>query len=243
MAIGPIISEKPGTKSAKQRAQEAAIGRAQRTNNLANAPQQTRTAGTRSHAESLGVLRPQTVAPPANTPDDWGMTPIEGGGWGGGPVPSIGDYEANDSILTAALAALDRAMKDYESQATADTENYERDYSQGLNNLGWRDPDDGIEGNFGWDWNDVLTSSGRAYQNQNNDFASRGMLQSQGYLDAQAMLDRSLNDQRTAMETGRTDFLSDLGRKKTEFQNQDTLARQQARAEAAARRAAEYGIV
>jgi hypothetical protein len=45
------------------------------------------------------------------------------------------------------------------------------------------------------------------------------------------------------METGRKDFQGEMGRKKNEFTNQDTLARQQARAESTGRRAAEYGIV
>jgi hypothetical protein len=165
-----------------------------------------------------------------------------------GPTPSVGapseeDYFASDQMLTAALGALDRALKDYESQYTTDVGNYDRDYNEGLRNLGWRDQDPGEPQTMGWDWNDILSSSGRAYQNQTNDFANRGMLQSQGYLDAQRLLERSLNDQRGAMETGRTDFMGDMGRRKAEFTNQDTLARQQARAESAARRAAEYGIV
>lgn len=164
------------------------------------------------------------------------------------PMPSITppaeeDYFASDQILTAALGALDRALKDYNSQYDTDVSNYDRDYNEGLGNLGWKDQDPGEAVNLGWDWNDLLTSSGRAYQNQSNDFANRGMLQSQGYLDAQRLLERSLNDQRGAMETGRTDFMGDMGRRKAEFTNQDTLARQQARAESAARRAAEYGIV
>lgn len=192
------------------------------------------------------VLRQQSASAPASPQVDGGSG---GGGYGGtgggygGPVPSIGDYEANDQILTAALGALDRAMKDYEAQYATDTANYDRDFNEGQRNLGWRDLDAGEPVSMGWDWNDVLSSSGRAYQNQVNDFANRGMLQSQGYLDAQSLLERSLNDQKGAMESARTDFMGDLGRRRSEFQNQDTLARQQARAEAASRRAAEYGIV
>jgi len=159
------------------------------------------------------------------------------------PVPSVEEYQATDSILTAALAALDRALKDYNTQYEADIQTYDRDYNQALGNLGWRDLDPGDAVNMGWDWNDILTSSGRAYQNQLNDFANRGMLQSQAYADALQTLNRSLNDQRTAMDTARSDFLADMNRKKTEFMNQDTLARQQARAESTNRRAAQYGII
>lgn len=160
------------------------------------------------------------------------------------PAPSVEDYQASDSILTAALGALDRALKDYGAQWDSDVSNYERDYGQGLSDLGWQDRDAQTAGDqMGWNWDDILTSSGRAYQNQMGDFANRGMLQSQGYADALQSLERSLNDQRTAMGTARTDYLGDMNRQKTENQNQDTLARQQARAESTARRAAQYGIV
>lgn len=243
--IGPIVPDKPGAQSAQQRAQDAAIGRAQRSNNSGRVSNQPRTSTTLQHVASMGVLGPEArsaVSPQVDGGSGGGGYGGAGGGYGG-PVPSIGDYEANDQILTAALGALDRAMKDYEAQYATDTANYDRDFNEGQRNLGWRDLDAGEPVSMGWDWNDVLSSSGRAYQNQVNDFANRGMLQSQGYLDAQSLLERSLNDQKGAMESARTDFMGDLGRRRSEFQNQDTLARQQARAEAASRRAAEYGIV
>lgn len=170
-----------------------------------------------------------------------------GGSLGGGMMPALapteGEYQAQDAILAAALGALDRAMSDYNAQYDADLQTYDRDYNKGLGNLGFRDLDPGDAVNMGWDWNDVLTSSGAAYQNQLNDFANRGALQSSGYADALAALTRSLNDQKGAMDTGRSDFLSDKARGKNEFVNQDTLARQQARAESTARRGAQYGIV
>jgi hypothetical protein len=159
------------------------------------------------------------------------------------PPPSVEEYQAKDAILAAALGALDKAMADYNAQYDADLKNYDRDYNEGLGNLGWQDLDKGDPISMGWNWNDLLTSSGKAYQSQLNDFANRGMLQSQGYADALALLERSLNDQKGAMDTARGDFRNEKDRGKSEFSNQDTLARQQARAESTSRRAAEYGVV
>lgn len=209
---------------------------------------------------SFNVSMKQSPVPSYTSSQPFTPTPtpppqVDGGGGGGGggyyggggggvaAPPSDEDYAANDQILIAALGALDRAMKDYEAQYKVDVDTYDRDYNRGLGDLGFRDLDPTEAQNMGWDWNDVLTASGRAFKNTNEDFANRGMLQSSGYADALQLLERSLNDQKVGMDTARGDFMGDIGRRRSEFKNQDTLARQQARAESAARKASEYGIV
>lgn len=158
------------------------------------------------------------------------------------PPPSEEDYLAGDSGYQAQLAALIKALELYKSDDTAERTRYETDYSEGLRNLGWTRDDPATEGvdESAWNWEDQNTASGRAYQNQLNDFASRGMLQSSGYGRAVNDLQRSFNDQLGSTNRARTDFLSQRDRDLAAYQNENTSASQQARAEALARRAAQY---
>lgn len=176
-------------------------------------------------------------------------SPIGGGGVGGGdtmmstmaaeaPAISDEDYLAGESGYQAQLAALMRALSDYTADDTAQRTKYAGDYSEATKNLGWRDPDGDGPGAGNWNLEDLNTASGRGYQNQVNDFASRGMLQSSLYGEANDNFMRSMNDQLGSMNKGKTDFLSDRDRQLNSFKGENTLAQQQARAEAIARRAA-----
>ena len=89
---------------------------------------------------------------------------------------------------------------------------------------------------------DQLTAAGRAYQSQLNDFASRGMLQSQGYADANSDLQRLMNDQYGQMATNKTNFMTGMERALSNYKGENTSSQQAARAEAIARRAAQYGL-
>lgn len=190
-----------------------------------------------------GSLAPRNFAPIAPVRS----SPIGGGGGGGGvamgaaaaaPAVSDEDYLAGESGYQAQLAALMRALSDYTADDTAQRTRYTTDYSEATKNLGWRDPDgDGAQpGN--WDLEDLNTASGRGYQNQVNDFASRGMLQSSLYSEANDNFMRSMNEQLGSMNKAKTDFLSDRDRQLNSFKGENTLSQQQARAEAIARRAA-----
>jgi hypothetical protein len=88
----------------------------------------------------------------------------------------------------------------------------------------------------------MLTASGRGYQQNTNDFASRGMLQSQGYLDSLKMLERSLEDQRGAMGTARQGFRAEKDAAKTNYKSQDTASRNTAKADAISRLSASLGL-
>jgi hypothetical protein len=158
-------------------------------------------------------------------------------------VPTEQDYLAGDDIYQNTVGALKRALGDYESQYRADQGTYNQDYKNGLKNLGYT-PGQGEGGQGGeWNWTDPLTASGRAREAQTNDFASRGMVQSQGYYDAFETLKRSLGDQFTNMLGAKTKYQGDLDRGLTEYKSQNTLADQSARTEAIQRMAALYGLV
>lgn len=209
---------------------------------------------------------PSGVVVPPVSRDSFGVTnadgtyyPPEGTGpdYGGGnytdPVLGMSDEDwlSGDSAYQAQLAALLKALADSEADFTSQRTRYDTDYNDALRSLGWinevaDDPNtvDVNEGRPGaWNFQDLNTASGRAFTNQQNDFASRGLLQSSLYGTALDNLQRSLNDQLGSINTGRTNFLDDLTKQQTAAKNENTLAQQQARAEALARRSAGLGIV
>lgn len=174
-----------------------------------------------------------------------------GGGGGGGYAPappppapappSEENYLAGDATYQATISALAKQLQNFTADIDAQRETYGLDYDRSLQNLGYIAPaEEG--GDASWNWNDTLTASGRAYQNQVNDFAARNMLQSQGYADAVANLQRSLMDQFTGMQTARDTFMGDLDRQVASTTDENTAASQAARAEAIMRRAMQYGL-
>lgn len=166
-----------------------------------------------------------------------------GGGFGGGggaaPVisaPSEEDYLAGDSGYQTQLSALTGALQRYLADSDFQRKTYQTDYERSLKDLGYD------EGTKAWNWNDRLTASGRGYQNQLDDFGSRGMLQSSGYADAFAELQRMLGQQYDGMSQARTTFNTDLDNQVANYKAENTASQQAARAEAIARRAAQYGL-
>lgn len=202
----------------------------------------------------VGVRRapaPVRTAAPAPFPQpvsDFYAGDTYGGYSGGGAMPAMseGDYLGGDTAYQATLAALDAALKQYETDVEAQKKKYDVDYETSLNTLGWRRPV-GTEGAADYkpgDWNltDANTASGKAYQSQLGDFASRGILQSSLYDRARNDLMDQLNKQLTSVNTARTNFMDDLNRQLTGFRTEDTQKRQQARAESIANMAGSLGI-
>jgi hypothetical protein len=177
-----------------------------------------------------------------------------GGGGGGGfsapAAPSEEDYLAGDATYIAQLSALKNALDSYKADQAAQSSKYDVDYDTAVKQLGFNmgvddpsTPDVNEALTTGtWNWADPLTAAGRAKASTTNDFSSRGQLQSSGYADALQNLERSLGQQNTALADSRTSFLGDLTRQGTQYQSQNTLAQQAARADAIARRAAQYGL-
>lgn len=200
-------------------------------------------------APAKRVVPISRAAQPSYSSSSGGGYPIGGGGMPGGDMggmapavaaPSEEDYLAGDGSFQAQLAALKGALERYTADASLQRTNYQTDYGSSLRDLGYTEGLDGAPGQ--WNWNDQNTASGKSYQQQLNDFASRNMLQSQGYADAASDLERQLNQQYGQMATNKTNFMTDLDRQLANYSGENTAAVNAARAEAIARRAAQYGM-
>lgn len=151
------------------------------------------------------------------------------------------DWLKGDSAYQAMLTALASQLGNFNTDIASQRDNYIQNFDQSVKDLGYLAP--GADGGAAsWNWQDPLTASGRAYTNLTNDFAARGMLQSSGFADSQNDLTRSLQDQYDQLNTGRQQFETGLTNQQAAYQNQNTSAQQQARAESIARRAAKYGL-
>tara|TARA_R110002020_G_scaffold404912_1_gene614986 strand:+ start:24611 stop:25339 length:729 start_codon:yes stop_codon:yes gene_type:complete len=166
-----------------------------------------------------------------------GGAPIDGGGMA--PMttaPSDEDYLGTDGGYLAQSSALTSALQRFLADSDFQRNTYDTDYKRSLRDLGYD------EETKAWNWNDKLTASGRGYQNQSDDFASRGMLQSQGYADAFQELQRMLGQQYDGMLTGRNTFNTDLDNQIANYKAENTSSSQAARAEALQRRQMQYGL-
>lgn len=162
-----------------------------------------------------------------------------GGGGGGGMAPSVSapteeDYLAGDAGYQTQLSALQGALQRFLADSDFQRSNYNTDYGKSLRDLGYD------EDTKQWNWNDRLTASGRGYQNQLDDFASRNMLQSQGYADAYQELLRMLNQQYDSMAGARNTFMTDLDNQTANYKAENLANQQAARAEALQRRASQF---
>lgn len=165
------------------------------------------------------------------------------GGGGGGAMmapmvaaPSEEDYLAGDSGFQTQSSALQAALQRFLADSDFQKKTYETDYGKSLKDLGYD------EGQKSWNWNDKLTASGRGYQSQLDDFASRNMLQSQGYADAFNELQRMLGQQYESVSGARQTFMTDMDNQTANYRGENTANVQAARAEALARRASQFGL-
>lgn len=162
------------------------------------------------------------------------------------PPPPSPDQWMNagaDQAYQAQISALAKALSDYRADNQHQQDQYNTDFSKSLDTLGWTPGANATDVNGGsWNWNDQNTASGKAYQNQLNDFASRGLLQSSLYGQANNDLVRSLTDQLTGLQTAKSNFMTNLAQQLSAYQNQNTASQQQAKADALARYAAQYGV-
>lgn len=170
-----------------------------------------------------------------------------GGSYGGGgsslgvsAAPSEEDYLKGDATYQATLSALAKQLSNYTTDIDSQLSSRKLDYENALQQLGFIAPAEG--GTPSWNFTDAMTASGRSYQQMLNDFASRGMIQSQVFGDAQNDLTRTLNKQYEGMNTSNQQFLDDMERQKTKAADENKAAEQAARAEAILRRATQYGF-
>ena len=191
-----------------------------------------------------------------SSPQSWSSTPNYNNSYSSSPsggyaapapaapaIPTEANYLAGDATYQATLAALKKQLQNFTTDINTQRSNRKLDYDKSLKDLGYVAPDPNARGaGPSWNWEDTLTASGRANQNQLNDFAARGMLQSSGYADSFQDLTRSLMDQYTGIDQSNTQFNTDLDRQLTRAKDENTSASQAARAQAIMRRAAQYGF-
>lgn len=151
-------------------------------------------------------------------------------------IPTEANWLTGDTIFGGEQAALQSALKQMYADLDLQKSNYGTDFSQNMGDLGWDDK------SKSWDKKDRLTSYGSSYNNQLEDFASRGMFDSSAYAQSLGDLNRGFDDQRSSMITGRDTFNKGNDLQRSGAGDQTKAAVDQARIESIMRRAAQYGL-
>lgn len=137
-------------------------------------------------------------------------------------APTVKKWLANDTTYQATINALNKALADYKARMNQQRGQYDTEYNMNLGNLN--------------------TSRRAAVDDQQNDFASRGVLRSGVYAKSLGELSSDYDARRNALDTGRANYRADLSSALRDFQTEQALAKQNARQNAINRRAARYGI-
>lgn len=167
----------------------------------------------------------ESEPPQPQTFDDW----RNAGGFG------------NDSAFLAEDASAEAEYQALLNQLTQQNTSYMQDFKGGLRNLGW-DYEGEDYGNGKWDADDRLGAYGGAFQNLQNDYSGRGLLDSSFYGQANNDLTDRFNRQRTDMMTGLTGQQNDFNSNKTNALQSREAAKNRALAEAYARYSGGYGV-
>lgn len=135
--------------------------------------------------------------------------------------PTLEAFSAKDSTYQSQLAALKKALADYQAQQGQAKTQYLTSYAGDRKTLG--------------------ENRTQGLDDLGNDFASRGLLQSGLYADSLSDLNSDFDKRQSALDQARAAFLASQGSDFTNFTSEQQLAQQKALQEAAARRAAQYG--
>lgn len=141
------------------------------------------------------------------------------------PVPSIPtttEFLGKDSTYLGQVAALNKALADYRAQMGQSQGQYNTDYASRVN--------------------DLNINREQGLVNQAEDFASRGMYTSGVYGHDRSDLLGQFSRRQADMDTARANFLSGLQSDYSNFQGDQGITLAQARQDALARRAAQYGL-
>lgn len=168
-------------------------------------------------------------------------------------TPDFNSWLGQDAQYTAQMAALQKALSDYNASENAQQSQYDQQAANSLKDLGFTlgagQSLTGLAGQTGdlkslgsWNLDDQNTASGRAYQNQLNDFASRGLLQSTGYAQKLSDLLNSLGSQASQLGLGQQNFDNGIKQAIQSYGTNNTSQQQQAAADALSRYAAQFGV-
>lgn len=161
------------------------------------------------------------------------------------------DYLAGDGTFAAQQAALQRQLEDEEAAADRESNDFGQEILRTLRNMGFMGAnfkaDDAkdqyaVEGG-GFDAENRLGAYGQAFGNQENDFASRGMLDSSGYDRGFGDLRNSFDQQRGDVMDSFTTFMNNAMGRRKEARNTNVSDVGRAKADAIARRAATLGLI
>lgn len=193
-----------------------------------------------------GITVIPKAAKPKSKPSGGGFSGGGSGGYGGGgggykggsgvgstsggsiaPVkapkpPSLASFLGQDSTYVQQKSALEKAKADYLAQQNEQRTNYLTGYATDADTL--------------------KSNRTNALGELENDFASRGLMQSGLYADSLANTNNDWDKRTSALEQAKAQFLRQLTGDFSNFSQEQLLTLQRAEQEAAARRASQYGI-
>ena len=178
------------------------------------------------------------------------------------------DINWQDSSYNTQIAALERALRDFETGSATRGQRYQQDFTTGLDRLGFRPapqamaarsmgggPAGGgvgfatgpVQGEFDIEGGmDRTSAAARGTRGMRDEFAGRGTLRSSDYVNSFRDFQNRLEQQLTGMETGRTRFGEDLQTELAQFRartgEQKAAAEESARSRAIMRSIQEMGF-
>jgi hypothetical protein len=176
------------------------------------------------------------------------------------PVGRPEPLDFRDSSYNSQIAAIERALRDFETGSATRGQRYQQDFTTGLDRLGFRpapqpmmaarsmEGADGAEGAVGFATGplqgsfdiegemDRTSAAARGTRGMRDEFAGRGTLRSTDFTNSFADFQNRLQQQLTGMETGRTRFGEDLETELAQFRAR-TQEQRQAAEESARNRA------
>lgn len=173
-----------------------------------------------SYTGTIGAMTPEPL-PPELPPAKPAMTDAE--------------FLAQDNEFLDTSASLDSELANLKAQLSRERGDYELDINNSKRNMG------SLEGG-GWNTKDKLTGYGNAFNNQQNDFASRGMLDSSLYGGALDDLNRGFQTQRSDLDQALSQFTGGQSEQLTQAGSAKDAAILAARRQALARMAASLNL-
>lgn len=136
------------------------------------------------------------------------------------PAPGINEFLSGDETYQGQLAAITKALANYRSQMGERQDEYTADFASRLKDLN-------------------LTEE-RNTADQADDYAGRGLYISGLYGKARGDLEQDFNRRESDMGMAKNQFMAGLNRDYTNFQEEQNLSSQKAKADAINRRALKY---
>lgn len=141
---------------------------------------------------------------------------------GPGPIKSAKDWLAGDSTYLSQIANFNKALQDFQANQGLQRSQYTTQYGMDKKSL-----------------QDALT---QGQTDLEEDFAGRGLLKSGLYTDALGDLNQEFQTQFGQLDTNQKNFMDNLARELANYQTENQMTKNQARADALRRRAAQYGL-